>query len=151
MANTLVKNDIHLVFHVKSTGIKMRKEDLPRVFAYIGGIIKKVQGLPIEIGGMPNHVHILTSLPKTISLSDFVRIIKAESSKWIKTIDNHYSKFSWQEGYGAFSVSPSLLGKTIRYIRGQENHHKKRSFQEEYKMFLDASGIQYDERYALGD
>ncbi len=80
MANTLVKIDVHLVFHVKSTGIRMRKEDLPRVFAYIGGIINKIHGLPIEIGGMPNHVHILTSLPKTMSLADFVRIIKAESS-----------------------------------------------------------------------
>lgn len=129
----------------------MRKDDLPRVFAYIGGIIKKINSLPIEIGGMPDHVHILTSLPKTMSLSDFVRIIKAESSKWIKTINSHYRNFSWQEGYGAFSVSPSILEKTIQYIRGQENHHKERSFQEEYKMFLDAYGIQYDERYAFGD
>lgn len=151
MANTLVKIDVHLVFHVKSTGVNMRKDDLPRIFAYIGGIINKIHGLPIEIGGMPDHVHILTSLPKTMSLSDFVRTIKAESSRWIKTIDEHYMNFSWQEGYGAFSVSPSILGRTIQYIRGQENHHRERSFQEEYKMFLDAYGIQYDERYVFGD
>ena len=151
MANTLVKNDIHLVFHVKSTGIVMRTADLPRIFAYIGGIIKNIGGIPIEIGGVANHVHILTSLPKTIALADFVRTIKANSSKWMKSLNNYYRYFSWQEGYGAFSVSPSLLQKTIRYIRGQEIHHRKTSFQDEYKRFLNAYGIQYDERYAFGD
>lgn len=151
MANTLVKIDIHLVFHVKSTGVRMRAEDLGRIFSYIGGIIREIGGIPIEIGGMPDHLHILTSLPKTISLADFVRTVKANSSKWVKTIDASYGKFAWQEGYGAFSVSPSVMDKTVQYIRDQEKHHKKRTFQEEYKLFLDTYGIQYDERYAFGD
>ena len=144
MASTLVKIDVHLIFHIKSTGIKMHEEDLPRIFAYIGGIIKNMGGMPIEIGGRPDHIHILTSLPKTMSLADFVRAIKADSSKWLKGVDNYYTQFTWQEGYGAFSVSPTLIEKTIRYIRGQEEHHKKRSFQDEYRLFLDAYGIQYD-------
>jgi REP element-mobilizing transposase RayT len=151
MASTLVKIDIHLIFHVKSTSVKMRTEDLPRIFAYIGGIIKGLGGLPIEIGGMPDHMHILTSLPKTMSLAEFVRAVKADSSKWMKQLDPSYNTFAWQEGYGAFSVSPSLIDKTVKYIRGQAEHHKKRTFQEEYRLFLEAYGIEYDERYAFGD
>ncbi len=83
-----------------------------------------------------------------MALTDFVKVIKADSSKWMKQIDSHYSNFSWQEGYGAFSVSPSLIEKTTNYIRNQAEHHKKRTFREEYKLFLEAYGIQYDERFA---
>ena len=151
MASTLVKVDIHLIFHVKSTGIKMREEDLVRIFSYIGGIIKGMGGLPIEVGGRPDHVHFLSSLPKTMSLADFVRNVKAESSKWMKSLDKCYEQFAWQEGYGAFSVSPSLIDKTVRYIRNQAEHHQKRSFREEYRLFLEAYGIEYDERYAFDD
>ncbi|MBO7391258.1 MAG: transposase [Verrucomicrobia bacterium] len=151
MASTLVKIDVHLIFHVKSTGVTMRKEDLGRIFSYIGGLIKGLDGIPIEIGGVTDHVHIFTSLPKGKSLVDFVKEIKADSSKWIKLLDPSYVLFAWQEGYGAFSVSPSLASNTIQYIRKQEEHHKRWSFSEEYKKFLDAYGIQYDERYAFGD
>ena len=151
MASTLVKINVHLVFHVKSTGIRLREEDLEKVFSYLGGIIRNIGGAPIQIGGMPDHIHILSSLPKTISLADFVRTIKADSSKWIKTLDNSYHSFAWQEGYGAFSVSPSQMRNTINYIVRQPEHHKKRTFIEEYKLFLDAYGIEYDERYAFGD
>ena len=127
MASTLVKINVHLVFHVKSTGIRMREEDLERVFSYLGGIIRNIGGIPIQIGGMPDHIHILSSLPKTLSLADFVRMIKADSSKWIKTLDDYYLSFAWQEGYGAFSVSPSQLKNTINYILQQQEHHKKRT------------------------
>lgn len=151
MASSLVKNDIHLVFHVKSTGVPMREEDLPLIFQYISGIIRSLDGVPIIVGGVENHVHILTSLPKTIALTDFVRVVKANSSKWMKGIDDHYLRFSWQDGYGAFSVSPSLLDRTFNYIRNQKEHHKKRTFREEYKTFLNASGIKYDEKYAFSD
>lgn len=151
MASSLVKIDVHLIFHVKSNSVQMRSDDLDRIFAYIGGVIKGLGGLPIMIGGMPDHVHIFTSLPKTLALTDFVRAIKANSSKWIKEIDNYYHSFVWQEGYGAFSVSPSLAEKTMNYIRGQKEHHKKRTFKEEYSLFLDAYGIQYDEHYTFDD
>ena len=141
MASSLVIINAHLIFHVKSTGITMRPNDLPRIFQYMGGIIKRLGGIPIEIGGVTNHVHILTSLPKSMALADFVRDVKSNSSKWIKQIDAHYARFSWQDGYGAFSVSPSLLDKTINYIRGQEEHHRKRCFKDEYKLFLEHYGI----------
>lgn len=151
MASSLVKINAHLIFHVKSTGITMRPNELPRIFQYMGGIIKRLGGIPIEIGGVTNHVHILTSLPKSMALADFVRDVKSNSSKWIKQIDAHYARFSWQDGYGAFSVSPSLLDKTINYIRGQEEHHRKRCFKDEYKLFLEHYGIDFDERYAFDD
>ena len=151
MASSLVKIDVHLIFHTKKTGIKMHEDDLPRIFAYIGGVINGVNGLPIAVGGRPDHIHILASLPKTMSLADFIRAIKADSSKWIKKLRDDYASFEWQEGYGAFSVSPSLIDKTVNYIRGQEEHHRKRSFQEEYRLFLEAYGIQYDERYVFDD
>ncbi|MBR5028393.1 MAG: transposase [Bacteroidales bacterium] len=112
MASSLVKVNIHLVFRVKSTGIPMRKDDLPQIFQYLGGIIRGMDAIPIEIGGVENHIHILTTLPKTIALTDFVRNIKAGSSRWIKQLGDYYTRFSWQDGYGAFSVSPSVLEKT---------------------------------------
>ena len=151
MANTLVKMNVHIVFHVKSTGIKMRTEDLERIFSYIGGIINGIGGIPMEVGGVENHIHILTTLPKDMSLSDFVRIIKTDSSRWIKKIDDYYSRFSWQVGYGAFSVSSSVVDRTVNYIRNQSRHHKRRTFRDEYKLFLEAYGVEYDERYAFDD
>ena len=151
MASSLVKIDIHLIFHVKTTSVNIKEDDLNRVFAYIGGIIKTIEGIPFCVGGRPDHIHILTSLPKSMTIVDFVRTIKINSSKWIKTIDEKYRNFAWQDGYGAFSVSPSLLDKTMNYIKNQEEHHKKRAFQEEYKMFLDAYGVEYDEKYFVAD
>lgn len=151
MASTLIKIDIHLIFHVKSTGIAIRKEDVPRLCQYIGGIIRSMDAIPLEIGGMSDHVHILTSLPKSTALTDFVRDIKANSSKWIKQVDVAYNQFAWQDGYGAFSVSPTLLDKTINYIRNQEIHHKSRTFKDEYKLFLEHYGIEYNEKYAFSD
>ena len=97
---------------------------------------------------MLDHVHMLVSLPKTTALADFVRVVKAESSRWLKTINPHYyGAFSWQDGYGAFSVSSSVLPKVVEYIRSQQEHHKVRSFIDEYKEFLKAYDIDYDEHY----
>ena len=151
MASTLVKVDIHLMFHVKSTGVTMREADLPRIFQYIGGVAKGVGGLPLAVGGMPDHVHVLSSLPKTMSLADFARTLKAESSKWMKSLDPSYERFSWQDGYGAFSVSASVLPKTVEYIQNQPAHHRKWSFKEEYRALLVVCGVEFDERFAFGD
>ena len=151
MASTLVKINIHLIFHIKISSVKIKEDDLNCVFAYIGGIIKGAHGIPIEIGGRPDHIHILTTLPKTMALSEFVRTIKSNSSKWMKELDARYKMFEWQDGYGAFLVSSTLMDKTVNYIRGQEEHHVKRSAKEEYKMFLDAYNVEYDERYLVDD
>ena len=97
MSSSLVKNNIHLVFHIKCTSMEMRDEDLGNIFAYIGGLIRNMDGIPIAIGGIGNHVHILTTLPKNIALVDFVRNVKAYSSKWIKSLDEqYYEGFAWQ-------------------------------------------------------
>jgi len=151
MASTLVKIDIHLIFHVKSTGMIIHHDDLVELFAYIGGIINNLGGIPITIGGMPDHIHILTSLPKNMALTDFVRTIKANSSKWLNLQEKYHSSFQWQNGYGAFSVSPTLLDKTIQYIKSQEQHHLKRTFKEEYELFLEAYNVEYDPQYAFCD
>jgi REP element-mobilizing transposase RayT len=151
MANTMVKNYMHLIFHIKSTSVQMQQSDLPRIFAYIGGIIKDLGGIPFIVGGMPDHVHLLATLPKNMTLIDLARITKSKSSKWIKTLSPYYSTFAWQDGYGAFSVSPSILEKTVEYIKNQECHHQRKSFQEEYKAILKAYHIPYDERYLFND
>ncbi len=151
MASTLVQQYMHIVFHTKSTSIAMREEDLPRVFDYIGGVIRNINGVSIQVGGRPDHIHILASMPKTMSLAEFVRTIKSNSSKWIKTLDGYYELFMWQEGYGAFSVSASVLDKTTKYIKNQKARHRDRTFIDEYKQFLDAYHVEYDERYAFGD
>ena len=151
MASTLVKNDLHLIFHVKTTSVKIETGDQDRIHQYIGGIIRSLGSIPLAIGGTLDHVHVLASLPKNISLSDFVKALKCNSSKWIRQMNGYYHTFEWQEGYGAFSVSPSLIDKTTNYIQRQEEHHRKRSFREEYKLFLEAYGIHYDEKFAFAD
>ena len=147
MANTYVQNNVHIVFHVKPKCTPLLADDLDRIHKYMGGIVKGLGGVLIEIGGMTDHIHLLTSLPKTMALSDFVRTIKAESSRWIKGLSPYYGQFFWQEGYGAFSVSASVVPKVVNYIRNQAEHHKVKTFMDEYKSFLDAYGIDYDEKY----
>ena len=146
MASTLVQQYMHIVFHTKSTSITMREEDLSRVFDYIGGVTRSINGVSIQVGGRPDHIHILASMPKTMSLAEFVRTIKSNSSKWIKTLDGYYEPFMRQEGYGAFSVSASVLDKTAKYIKNQKARHRDRTFVDEYKQFLDAYHVEYDER-----
>ena len=119
--------------------------------ASIGGIVRNIDGFPIMVGGVENHIHILSSLPKNMTLADFVRTVKANSSKWLKTVDMYYSGFEWQTGYGAFSVSQSLIEQTERYIRNQERHHAKQSFNTEIRAILDAHEMEYDEQYLLGE
>ena len=96
---------------------------------------------------MPDHVHLLFGMRPTQSLSELMQDIKGDSSKWINEKRYLKGKFSWQEGYGAFSYSKSHVSKVIKYIENQEEHHKKKSFIEEYKEFLDAFDVDYDERY----
>lgn len=151
MASTLVQQYMHIVFHTKCTSITMREEDLERVFDYVGGIIRNINGVSVQVGGRPDHIHILASMPKTISLAEFVRTIKSNSSKWIKTLDGYYEPFMWQEGYGAFSVSASVLDRVASYIKNQKAHHNKQTYVDEYKQLLDAYHIEYDERFAFED
>ena len=96
---------------------------------------------------MPDHIHILTGHRPHQSISSIIQNVKTESTKWINTNEFTSSKFSWQEGYGAFSYSKSHLPSVIHYISNQEKHHRKQSFLQEYKALLDLFEIKYDERY----
>ncbi|MBR6843893.1 MAG: transposase [Bacteroidales bacterium] len=151
MAQSLSQIYIHLVFHIKNDGIALLEDDCPKMFAYIDGILRNKGSFVIQIGGMPDHIHILCTLPRTISTADFVEDIKKCSSKWVKTIDSRYSKFAWQGGYGVFSVSDSQLEKTKQYILNQKEHHKKMTFHEEYLDFLKHYHIEYNEEYLFTD
>ena len=152
MANTLVQIYIHVMFHVKSTGVPMRSDDLSRIFSYISGGIRGMGGTAIATGGMTDHIHILASLPKNMSLSSFVGGVKSQSSKWIKTLNvEAYQSFAWQDGYGAFSVSSSMLARVQRYVMNQATHHKakKIAYEDEYREWLERYHVEFDERYAF--
>jgi REP element-mobilizing transposase RayT len=117
----------------------------------MGSIIKDNNSIPILINGVEDHVHVLCIMSKNIALSKLIEEIKRNSSRWIKTKGKHYKNFSWQGGYGGFSVSPSLHDKTKKYIQNQETHHQKMSFKEEYLLFLKEYGIEYNEQYLWTD
>lgn len=135
---------IHLIFHIKCSASPMKEEDLPQIFRYLGGIIRASSGFPYHIGGRPDHIHILTTLPTSMSVPDFVRAIKASSSKWVKHLSPEYKNFSWQEGYGAFSVSESMKHNVIDYISKQKQHHQHFSAHREFIHFLEKNGISTD-------
>ena len=122
----------------------MREEDLSRIFHYIGGIIRALSAHVYMVGGRPDHIHILASLPVSLSLSDYVRKIKSNSSKWMKTLGENYKDFSWQEGYGAFSVSESMKEAVTTYIDNQAKHHQKYTTHEELALFMKKYGIHHD-------
>lgn len=108
--------------------------------------MKNLEGVPEAIGGVADHVHLLIGLRATACLADVVRDVKAVSSRWVHE-SKGVSAFAWQEGYGAFTVSPSQREAVREYIAKQDEHHRKRSFQEEYIEFLERSGVEYDEAY----
>ena len=142
MGNSFANIYAHLIFHTKAGGLTMKEDDLPRIFRYIGGVIRGMSGHALVVGGRPDHIHVLTLMPVTIGLADFVRDIKSNSTKWIKNIDPAYKDFAWQEGYGAFSVSESNKEAVIRYIERQKEHHKAHSMQDEYCSFLKKHGVE---------
>jgi REP element-mobilizing transposase RayT len=120
------------------------KDDL---YKFITGIVKNNNQKLYIINGMPDHLHILLSISSDIKISDLVRDIKSNSSRFINT--NHFvkGKFEWQEGYGAFSCSNSQLDKVVNYIKNQQEHHKETTFKEEYLDFLNKLKIDYDDKY----
>ncbi len=151
MGSSLVKIDLHIIFHTQYDRILLKAEHLPRLHNFISGTIKSLGGVPFKVGGIEDHVHIATTLPKSMSVPDYVKEIKRTSSIWLKKQDAGYERFSWQDGYAAFSVSPSVLPKVMEYIENQREHHSKRSFREELESFLNAYGVEYDAKYVFGE
>ncbi len=147
MGQSLVKNYIHIVFSTKYCASIIDENIEGELYAYLGGICKKMECHPIKIGGYTNHVHILCMLSKKVALMKLLEELKSHSSKWIKTKDDKFKKFYWQNGYGAFSVNPKDIDKVNDYIANQRNHHQKKSFQDEYLAFLKNYKMEYDERY----
>jgi putative transposase len=117
------------------------------LFGIVGGIMRKKSARLICAGGMFDHIHLYASLPSTISIADFVNVVKSNSSRWVHESSPNKKGFAWQEGYGAFSVSKSEEMKVIRYILNQRQHHAKRSFKDEFLEFLIQNKLEYDEKY----
>jgi REP element-mobilizing transposase RayT len=148
MPQSFVSLHHHLIFSTKDRVPLISAEVQPRLFEYIGGILR-AEGSALEAaGGTADHVHLLVSLDKRMSISEALRIIKAGSSRWIhETFPDSLSGFTWQAGYGAFAVSHSHREKVRAYLSRQAEHHRKVTFQDEFLAFLRRHGIEYDERY----
>tara|TARA_R110002050_G_scaffold111518_2_gene225137 strand:+ start:3439 stop:3894 length:456 start_codon:yes stop_codon:yes gene_type:complete len=148
MGQSLSQLYVHLTFGVKNRHPFIKTEWSTDLHKYIAGILKNLESPALQINSVADHMHILFRLSKNIALAKVVENVKKESSKWVKTIENVNPNFSWQTGYGAFSVSSSKIDIVTRYIQNQETHHKKTTYQEELEKFLQEYDIiEYDERY----
>ncbi len=149
MANTYSQINIHCVFAVKSRENVLSKQLRPMLFAYISGILAKLNCFSLAVNGHKDHVHIFFELPVTANISDVMGIINSNSSKWIN--ENKYmpGKFEWQPGYGAFSHSHSQRHSIINYIKNQEYHHSTKTFREEYLAMLNNFEIEFKNEYVF--
>lgn len=148
MSQSLAKILIHTVFSTKDQRPFMReltvREELHR---YLGGILHNMECQPIIIGGVEDHVHLLSTLSRTCTPADMVKEVKRGSSIWLKTKGPDFNGFAWQNGYGVFSVGFSQIAAVKAYIATQEEHHKQVSFQDEFRSLLKRYEIGFDERY----
>jgi REP element-mobilizing transposase RayT len=141
MAHTYNAHFVHFIFTTKDRKDTIPKELQEQLWAYLLGIANNLKIKLLAAGGTTNHVHLLLGLPATIGAAEAIQKLKANSSRWL---GEQGIKFQWQDGYGAFSVSPSLLDTVQTYIRNQAEHHQSRSFEEEFRALLDKSGVAYD-------
>jgi putative transposase len=141
----------HIVFATKYQRPTITKTVQERLYEYIGGTLRTKKGELIEIGGVPDHVHILARLSPLIAVSDLVRDVKANSSKWMNELDEVRDSFEWQKGYSAFTVSYSQIETVSNYIRNQEKHHRTLTFRDEYIAFLKRHGIEFRTEYLFED
>ena len=148
MPQSLSKIYIHIIFSTKARFAFLAEKVIRQeLHAYLAGSLRqRGSDVPI-VGGVADHVHILCTLSKNEAISKFIGEVKRSSSKWIKTKGGIYSKFSWQRGYGVFSISPSEKQRVYEYILNQEEHHHKMSFKEEFRKILEQYEIGFDERY----
>jgi putative transposase len=144
LAHTFSKNYVHVIFSTKDRRKIIEKELQPRLWAYLAGIAKNHDINMLAVGGTEDDVHLWFRLPPKLPLARAVLLLKANSSKWMS------KDLSWQEGYGAFSVSASNLESVIRYVRNQQKHHRKFTFEAEFRAILRRHGIECDPRDLLG-
>jgi REP element-mobilizing transposase RayT len=147
MATTYINLLYHLVFSTKGRRPLIQPAICDELYAYMGGIVRAKGGVLLEIGGMPDHVHLVVKLPADLALAELLRVVKSNSSKWVNDRRGRGNPFAWQTGYPAFTVSESQLLRLRRYVQDQEAHHGRQSFQEELVALLERHGIEYDPRY----
>lgn len=148
MAQSLSRLWTHLIFSTKNRFPFLRDKVLRgEMHAYLAQMLRQYDCETRIVGGVDDHVHALFALARTYPIATVVKEVKRTSSGWIKQTSRRSSKFYWQGGYAALSVSQSNLDQVIRYIENQEEHHKQVQFKDEYRAFLEAYGIEYDERY----
>ncbi len=141
---------IHYVFSTKDRRKLISPSLQERLWPYMGGIARENGMKALAVGGTSDHVHMLVSLPSTVSIANAVQLIKGGSSKWIHDTFPAETGFEWQEGYGAFSIGSSGVDDTLAYITTQEEHHRAKTFEDEFSTFLKRHGIAYDDRYVFG-
>ncbi len=149
MANTYTQIHLHLVFAVQNRVSLIRKEWRDELYRYIIGIIQHHGHKVLAINGISDHVHLLIGMRPTQSISDLMQDIKGDSSKWINQKGFIKSRFSWQSGYGAFSIDKSRVNAVIEYIKNQEIHHLKKSTREEYLDLLNEFEVEFDNRFVF--
>lgn len=137
----------HLIFSTKDRRPLITFDYQPRLYDYIGGIIRGTGGISLGIDGIEDHVHVLAKLRPDRALSDVLRDLKCNATGWMHDVFPRLADFSWQRGYAAFTVSQSNLADVQRYLARQKEHHRKVSFRDEFILFLKANGIEFDERY----
>ena len=146
MSSTYLSLHYHLVFSTKNRVPLIGSEWQGRLHEFLGGTVRGLGGYPQQVGGVADHVHLLVGLKATHCLADFMRELKKASSGWVKNVVGT-RRFAWQEGYAAFTVSPTARETVRRYVASQEKHHRKRTFREELVELLRLAGVEYDPRY----
>jgi REP element-mobilizing transposase RayT len=147
MAQSLAQVYLHIIFSTKGREALLLPRIQPELFAYLGGVCHQLDCPPIKIGGYLDHVHILCKLSRKVPIMRVVEGVKSNSSRWLKIQDELLSSFAWQNGYGAFSVSPTRYQGLVKYIANQHVHHQDISFQAEYREILKQHEIEFDEKY----
>ena len=148
MPQSLDQVYLHTIFSTKDRYPFFQTPDLQKeLHAYLASVSSNLKCPAIKIGGVADHVHLLTRLPRTVTIADFVKETKRVSSLWLHDRGNEWSGFHWQAGYGVFSVSASMVQQVEKYIINQPEHHRKQTFQEEYREFLQRHQVEFDERY----
>jgi putative transposase len=145
MPQSLARVLVHLVFSTKNREPFITPGHRDRTFSYLAGTLNAIDCPAVTVGGVADHVHLLFVLGRTVALSKAVEEVKKESSKWAKV--HVHPGFYWQNGYGAFSVSPSNVPAVVKYIANQEQHHQEVTFQDEFRELLRLHGIEWDEKY----
>jgi REP element-mobilizing transposase RayT len=138
---------VHLVFSTKNREPFITPAIESELHPYMATVLRELKSPSLAIDGSNDHVHVLFSLARVVTVADLVEELKTSTSKWIKTKGHEFRNFHWQTGYGAFSIGQSNLEILKRYIRNQKAHHQRVTFQDEYRKFLKSYGIDYDERY----